>query len=139
MDTRRILTVWVQAVASGVAGGTVLAALIALRAPLCPPDNEYCMADQWGVYVGLRAGLAVLLLAVPYFAWRARLAWPALIGSVGSAALLNFAWHYADRPGWGFYLTLAAAVLALLTLATASRRGQTTGPWSSNWPGSLTR
>jgi hypothetical protein len=39
--------VWLKVVAVGLAAGAALAALIALQAPLCPPDSETCLADEW--------------------------------------------------------------------------------------------
>jgi hypothetical protein len=32
---------------TAVAGAAVLAALIALQAPLCPPNSDTCLADEW--------------------------------------------------------------------------------------------
>ncbi|GAB2559492.1 hypothetical protein [Kribbella endophytica] len=36
-----------KALAVGIAAGASLAALVALQAPLCPPNSDTCLADQW--------------------------------------------------------------------------------------------
>jgi hypothetical protein len=31
----------------GVAAAAALGALVALQAPLCPPNSDTCLADEW--------------------------------------------------------------------------------------------
>ncbi|MEV6284503.1 hypothetical protein [Kribbella sp. NPDC051770] len=128
MGTRRILRVWAGSAAAAVVVGLVVGIVVGRQPTGCLPDADDCLAELRGLFFGLMTGVGVLPVAVLVSAWRARLAWPSMLGSVGAAALLNLAWINLTRDAWAAGLAVAAVVLALVTLAMTSRRGQAVEP-----------
>lgn len=111
--------------------GAVLGALAAFAAFAAPLFVEGTAGLPWGMALYLAAVAASLALVAALRSW-AWLAWLALLGSAGWAALLLVSGPILQAPGAGGFL-LAAQGLAGLALLAAGSRGRA----PLRWPGGV--
>ncbi|MGW1344789.1 hypothetical protein ACWCOV_27360 [Kribbella sp. NPDC002412] len=92
MDTRLLGRSLLQAVLTGLLAAFAYELMVRTGAPLCAPSANHCVVDLLGDLFTVQIGGLAMALALPVFARRAGLGWPATVAAGAAVVALNLAW-----------------------------------------------